>query len=214
MLDKYDVYLISDPMFRVHARLFRVQEAILQSSRQQLLASRRSVIGRAGVFSSLVLFLLTLLVQVFDLKWASAPVLALLLVGGVVILVHVRDYYGLKEDDRFFESLIGQEEVGVESWVDYAESLLAAYGARIKMLARAEREIEQQRSTQQIDQPEYEQRSRYYAIVREYCMDRIEFYKRNNEDLYKAGKRTEHDYREVLKFVEGAEIGLPERTAA
>jgi hypothetical protein len=210
MLDKFDVYLISDPMFRVHARLFKVQEAILRSSRQQVLASKRIVLARAGAFTSMVLFLLSLLVQVFDLKWGSTPVLLLMLVGVVVILVHTVDYAGLKKDERRFESLMGDEEgLAPERWVDYAEALMAAYGSRLKMLARAEKELEEQRKTAQIDDTEYQERSSYYALVRQYSMQRIEYYSRKNEELYKAGKRTPQDYEEVLMFVRAAEIGLP-----
>lgn len=214
MIDKFDVYVIADPMFRIHARLFKVQEAILRSSRQQVEASKRGVIARAGVLTSMMLFLLTLVVQVFDLKWGSTPVVVLLLLVTLVLLIHARDYQGLKEAEKSFETLIGDEgAVPLERWVDYAEGTMAAYGTRLKMLARAEKELEDQRRAGQIDEGEYDRTAAYYAIVRDYCTQNIEYYKQSNEKLHNAGQRTREDYEEILKFVRAAEIGLPKKEA-
>lgn len=208
MIDRFDIYVMVDPLFRIHARLFRVQDAILRSSKQQVEASKRSIIARASVLTSMMLFLLTLVVQVFKVEWGSTPVVVLLLLGVLVLLIHARDYQGLKEAEKGFETLISDEGgVPLERWVDYAEATMAAYGTRLKLLARAEKELEEQHRAGQMEEGEYRRTAALYAIVREYCTQTIEYYKQANEKLYNAGERTREDYDEILRFVRAAEIG-------
>ena len=94
-------------MFRVHARLFRVQEAILRTARQQIRAAKQSVIAQAAGSSALFTFLLTLIVGIFKIEWLSTPVIAIVLVGVVAILIHVLEIINLKRDVGEFDRLLG-----------------------------------------------------------------------------------------------------------
>src|SRR5947209_18102224 len=142
MMDKLDVFRISDPLFRIHSRLFRVQEAILRASQQQVRAAKLTVVAQAAGISALFTFLLTLIVEIFHVEWLSTPVVALVLIALVAILIYVMDYRNLKRDEAEFDRLIAETGgQNAETWVDYSEQLIAANGARLKMVADALDEI-------------------------------------------------------------------------
>lgn len=209
MIDKFDIYRIADPIFRVHARLFKVHEAILFSSHQQIRAARISAAAQGTLYSSFLLFLITLIVQVSDLKLTSAPVVVLILVFVVVSIAYGYDYMSLKKSEEEFERLMDQAgSADVEGWVDYAQALIAAYGARLKMLADMEEELGQQLKEGKILPKKHNERLQYYAEVRAFCMDKLAHYKQLNEKLFAESKRTKEDYEQVKRFIASAEIGL------
>lgn len=214
MLEKLDIYRIAEPIFRVHARLFKVQEAILRASRQQIRASKLGILAQGAVYTSLVLFLLALVINVLDLSWTSTPVLLLMLVALVAIGVHWYDFAKLKETEEDFDRLIddaGGEDS--ERWVDYAQAIAAAYGTRLKMIDDMEEELLEQHEKKKLTERKYAERVLYYKEIRTYCIEKLAYYKRMNEDLYKKKRRTLEDYKAVSRFISVAEIGIqPEET--
>jgi hypothetical protein len=209
MIDKFDIYRIADPIFRVHARLFKVHEAILLSSHQQIKAARIRTAAQGTLISSFLLFLITLIVQVSELKLTSAPVVVLIFVFVAVLFAYGYDYVKLKDSEKEFERLMDQAgSADVEGWVDYAQALIAAYGARLKMLADMEEELGQQLKEGKIVPKKHNERLQYYAEVRAFCMDKLAHYKQLNEELFKKKKRIKEDYEQVKRFIASAEIGL------
>jgi hypothetical protein len=212
VIDKLDVFRISEPMFRIHSRLFRVQEAILRASKQQIRASKLSVISQAAGLSGLFTVLLTLTVEIFHIDWLSAPVLVLVAVAGVAILIQILDYITLKEDEGKFEQLlsdVGGEDA--ETWVDYAEQLIAAYGSRLKMLIEAREEMAEAHKNGQITEDKFNERSEYVERTIAFCIKQLLKYREANERLYKEGKRKKEDYESVLVYLETAQPRIPKK---
>lgn len=206
MIDKLDVYRISDPMFRIHSRLFRLQEAILRSSKQQLRASRLSVVSRAAGIGTLLTFLLTLIVQIYKIEWLSVPVVVIIMVGAAAILLHVLDYFELKEAEGKFDELL-QDAGGdnAETWADYSEQLIAAYGARLKMASDAMDEANDLQAKHEMNDEAFRRRSEYLQGIIDYCNAQLQKYRAANERLHKEGKRTKEDFDSVLSFLQVAQ---------
>jgi len=206
MIDKLDVFRISDPMFRIHSRLFRVQEAILRASQQQIRASKLTVVSQAAGISALFTFLLTLIVEVFHVDWLSTPVIALALIALVAILIYVADYRNLKRDEGEFNRLLAEAGgENAETWVDYSEQLIAANGARLKMVADALDEIRDLHARQQINEQKFQERALYLEQIALSCRNQLQKYKDTNERLFSQGKRNKEDHESVQRYLDIAE---------
>jgi hypothetical protein len=208
VIDKMDVYRIAEPMFRIHSRLFRVQEAILRASKQQIRAAKLTAVSRAAGISALFTFLLTLIVEVFHVDWLSTPVIALMLIALVAILIHVFDYKSLTKEEGEFDRLLAEAGgENAETWVDYAEQLIAANGSRLKMVADALDEAHELHDSKQINDAKFQERSAYLEQVAAYCKVKLEKYRATNKRLFMEGKRGKEDYESVLQYLEVAQPG-------
>jgi hypothetical protein len=211
VIDKMDVYRMSDPVFRVHARLFRLQEAILRSSMQQIRAAKQTVVAQAAGGSALLASLLTLIVGVFKIEWNSVPVIVILCVGAAAILIHVLEVVELKSDEREFDRLLADAGgQGVETWVDFSESLVAAYGTRLKMLSDALIEAPTLHKAGQLSDAAFQQRTQYLNQTRDFCIAEVTRLSAMNEALFTSGRRSEEDYESVKNYVEVALAGAIE----
>ncbi len=182
-MEKFDVYRISDPIFRVHARLFKVQEAVLRSSRLTIQSSKLSVISQSGVFTAFTLFVLTLFVAVFEVKLASTPVYVLGLIFLLVIWAFVHQFVGLRQAESEFDRLIGDAGGDdAEKWVDYATSVIAAFGTRLKLVTEMQEELQKARGDKQLAEPQYKERETHYRAIRAYCVDGLAKLKRLNRN--------------------------------
>ncbi|HEY6971747.1 MAG TPA: hypothetical protein VJA94_21225 [Candidatus Angelobacter sp.] len=192
-------------MFRVHARLFRVQEAILRSARQQIRAAKQSVIAQAAGSSALFTFLLTLIVGIFKIEWLSTPVIAIILVGVVAILIHVLEIFNLKRDEGEFDRLLGEVGEGnVETWTDYSESVIAAYGTRLKMIRDAIDEAEALHKSKHLTDDAFQRRISYLNDIRQFSLDELNDQQQANEKLYASRKRSKEDFESVNRFLDVA----------
>jgi len=205
MFDTFDVYRIADPIFRVHTRLFKLQAAILRSSQQQLRAYKLGVVSQAAGFSALLLFLLTMMIDIFDLKWKSISFWVLLGLVALAVSAHFFDYLHLRTSEKEFNRLIAEAGgENVEKWADFACATASGYGSRLKMLDDMQDELNKHHDAHEIDDQKYQSRTKYFQVIRDYCLEEVAALKETNEQLLRNRKRTRSEYEAVNLFIDQA----------
>lgn len=192
-LNKLDAYRIADPTFRVHSRLFWVQDAVIKSAFANLRATKASSIGLAGVTTSIFIAIVAMLPE----KTSYIIPIAILIVS--ILLWNVWETW---QRERCFGELI--KEIGgeeVEKWVGYITSVIAAYTTRIRMIEDAIEELELLRRNGEIDDNKYSRDKKYCETIRSYSIDRLKYFDNQNEELYKSKKRSEEDYNKVKYYL-------------
>lgn len=208
-MEKLDVYRISDPLFRIHSRLFKVQEAVLRSSRVNVESSKLGVFSRAGIFTALVLFIVTLLVQILKVEVTSTPIKVIALIFLLGILAFVFEYVGLRRTAKEFDRLIADSGGDrVDTWPDFASAVIAGYGTRLKLTTEMQEELQKAYDGGHISVQRYDERRKHYEAIRTYCVDGLAQLRLLNEELLANRKRTQEEYTDVKHFLEHATIGL------
>jgi uncharacterized membrane protein len=206
-LGKLDIYRISDPIFRLHSRLYRVQAAIARVGLSNIKAAKINSYGMAGFLFIFVVSLITVLTTYFEIKGMPIVILGILLAG--VVVMAILNIRSISSSEKEFSKLV--EESGaydIETWVDYTKSLVAAWGTRLKMINEALEENEKLHEAGVIAEEKHRKQSEYLNEIRSQCMSELDDLDEKNRLLHDEKKRTDEDFDKINEYIHVAKLDI------
>ena len=202
-MDKVDLYMIVEPLYRLHRDLLELENAVKANTWLNYEVSATKATSIAGIIAIALLGSLTVMVSVCKISFESTP--ALVIYGLVLCTLLLRILLGVQNRQK--AKMVGLK-IGMDQDLDTAEShdflreIIASYGNRIRILWEVIPELEQKIKT--ASSPEEKNRleerlSRYREVLTD-CVKWVKWAVDTSLKRRNDGKRTQEEHDEIVDW--------------
>lgn len=200
---KEDMYRALDALYRIHEDLFQVEEKISRLSSALLTVAKLRGNTFLGALAAGLLVIAPILVSVLDIKWSSAPVIAVFLVVGGVIALWIYQAYGVASTRKELGFIAGSTyQLPLELRHDYLREVIATWGNRKRVLEEVILELKARCGDGEARGQIAELRHRLarYESISEECLYWIRWAVKTSANCLAQEQRSEAEHAEILDW--------------
>jgi hypothetical protein len=217
-MDKIDLYMLADPVYRLHMDMFELERAIKINTIVTYKTSSGTSTTLTGAIAVALLGALGLVVEILDISLGSGSAVGIyILVAGLILL---RVTLGIKARNDL--NKVGMKadllkDPDIHRSQDYLREVIASYGSRIRLLWDVLPELEDKRAKAKSNEEKdnlIKRITRYREVI-DQCLKYIEWAVTTSGEEYEKKQRTKEQHDEIMQWARpfckaDTETGSPE----
>jgi hypothetical protein len=200
--DSERTYRVIDGIYRLHRDLFEIENVLTRGSRLQLRLARISINGRMGTVVAGMLVIVPILISLGDIRWGSAPAIAIYCLAGSVILLWIYQIVSAGQVDNELRQL--ESDTATEALEDRLDFVFEEANAWVTRHRLVENIIKEAAAAAAQADPsakkELEAKSVRYREILQSCEGQIAHLIKTSEKLVAAGRRPGEVHAELLDW--------------